>query len=477
MMNRRIFGPVGTGLICLVMVCLFSCSSKEVNTGMLIATQAPANYTDQSRINEDSWRFIAGARIIAFEPGKPEQGKILTKDFYSAAHPEISYDGNYMLFTAQKQQADPWEIWEMDFKSLKSRKITSSDKNCVDPVYLPSGKLAFSGLTVNDTVRKAYCLYTCNSDGSGLKQITFNPNSVLATTVLKDGRLLSVCRQSNPEKDDPILTVMRPDGTKADMFYSGEKGCKFLSNACETYDGKIVFIESGPDNADSGKLISILYNRPLHSKVNVAGGTNGSFKYVLPLRSGKFLVSYKKPGSDRFSLFEFDPAKRSLEQQGSSDLGYDLIDIALVEAHEIPKKLPSEVDLKVKTGLLLCQDINFPGNSLAEDKNDVHKALKIEVLGIDTTYGVVRVEADGSFYLKVMADKPFRIRTIDSKGNIVSGPCSWMWLRPNERRGCVGCHEDPEFVPDNKVSLAIKKSPVIIPVHITKVNEKIVELE
>ncbi len=98
-------------------------------------------------------------------------------------------------------------------------------------------------------------------------------------------------------------------------------------------------------------------------------------------------------------------------------------------------------------------------------------------MGIDTTYGVVEVEEDGSFQLKVMADTPFRIRTLDENGNVVGGPCSWLWLRPNERRGCIGCHEDPELAPENKVSLAIRKSPVIIPVHITEVKEKIVDLE
>ncbi len=99
------------------------------------------------------------------------------------------------------------------------------------------------------------------------------------------------------------------------------------------------------------------------------------------------------------------------------------------------------------------------------------------MLGIDTTYGIVEVEEDGSFQLKVMADTPFRIRTLDKDDKTVHGPCSWLWLRPNERRGCIGCHEDPEMVPDNIASLAIRKPPVIIPVHITGIKEKIVELE
>jgi hypothetical protein len=98
-------------------------------------------------------------------------------------------------------------------------------------------------------------------------------------------------------------------------------------------------------------------------------------------------------------------------------------------------------------------------------------------MGIDSSLGVVQVEEDGSFYLKVMADKPFRIQTIDKNGHVLQGPCGWIWLRPNERRGCVGCHEDHEMVPENRVPLAVKILPVTIPVHISNVVEKKVSLE
>jgi hypothetical protein len=101
----------------------------------------------------------------------------------------------------------------------------------------------------------------------------------------------------------------------------------------------------------------------------------------------------------------------------------------------------------------------------------------VEVIGVDSTYGIVPVEEDGSFQLKILADKPFRIQALDKDGRIIQGPCSWLWLRPNERRGCVGCHEDPELVPDNRIPLAVTKSPVIIPANITNIKEKTVELE
>ncbi len=150
-----------------------------------------------------------------------------------------------------------------------------------------------------------------------------------------------------------------------------------------------------------------------------------------------------------------------------------MIEMVVTGKHERPKKLPSEIDTGVKTGLLLCQDIRI---SDKQTPASLSTSSRIKIVGIDSTLGYVDVAEDGSFYLKVMADRPFQIQTVDKDGNVY-GTCGWIWLRPNERRGCIGCHEDPEIVPGNKVPLAVKKSPVIIPMHINKVVEKKVTLE
>ncbi|MDP4223123.1 MAG: hypothetical protein Q8868_07405 [Bacteroidota bacterium] len=475
-MNRNIFSVTTTIFIGIASVCLFSCNSKTVNTGMLVATEAPANTCTREYVNGNSWRYIPGARIVAFLPGKPESKKVLTENFCSAAFPVISYDGKKMLFTAMQNQGDHWEIWEMDLGSLKSRKITSLKNNCIDPVYLPNGKIVFSKLTVNDTVRQAHCLYTCNPDGSGLRQITFSPGSIYATTVLRDGRLLTVCRQELSGNMEQFMMVLRPDGTKADLFYRGPQGSLLTGRAYETPDGQIVFAESVTGTGQPQNITSIRYNQPLNARKNLTQGIEGDFCSAI-LNEGQYIVSYRNSDSERYSLVFFDLSEKSLGRKIFSDPEYDIIDVAEVKEHDLPRKLPSEVDMQVKTGLLLCQDINFTTLSEGSGVSGSLKAGRIEVMGVDTTYGVVKVQKDGSFYLKVMADVPFRIRTIDEKGNTVGGPCSWLWLRPNERRGCVGCHEDPELAPDNRVALAVRKPPVIIPVHISEVKEKIVELE
>lgn len=81
-------------------------------------------------------------------------------------------------------------------------------------------------------------------------------------------------------------------------------------------------------------------------------------------------------------------------------------------------------------------------------------------LGSDGLLGEVPLAADGSFLLDLPADVPLRFETVDSHGRLVRGPSAWLWVRPNEKRGCVGCHENPELAPEDRVPDALNAAPV-----------------
>jgi hypothetical protein len=292
--------------------------------------------------------------------------------------------------------------------------------------------------------------------------------------VLSDGRVLTIGKQVFPSAGQAMIMVMRPDGTKSDLFYNTSNECRLEGPARETADGKLVFVES-VNSTSKGSLISVSYNRPLHSRIDLTSGIEGEFNAVYPQKSGIFLVSYRKSDAERFSLCEFDPSTRTVGKVIYADKEYDVLDAVVTGIHDRPKKLPSEVDMGVKTGLLLCQDINFMNHDSQNSR--ASRASRIEIVGIDSSLGIADVKEDGSFYLKIIADKPFRIQTVDQNGNVLNSPSGWIWLRPNERRGCVGCHEDREIVPDNRVPLAVRTSPVNVPIHINKVVEKKVSLE
>jgi len=452
--------------------CIFfsSCKQRSIE-GMIIFTEVAGDLQDMDHITGNSWRYFSESRIVALSSNKSEeQFKVLSKDFLSACSPKISYDGNFMLFSAQKEQNDIWQIWEMNLENLKVRQVTTSTENCIDPDYLPGDRLVFSKFTTNDNVNASHSLFTSNLDGSEVRKITFNPHTYFASTVLKDGRLLTINKQLYPVHGDEMLMVLRPDGSKQELFYKGLKGSELISGGHETNDGKVLFIESGNIDKDGGDVISISYNRPLHSKINLSADIKGDFYAISPQQSGKLLVSYRLSDDDRYALYEFDADNKTLSKVIYHDNDYHVLEAVVVEKKERPKKLPSEVDMSVKTGLLLCQDVNFTDIQPAENTNSASKAVRIEVMGINTSLGIVDVEKDGSFYLKLLADTPFRIQSIDEDGNVVNGPGSWLYLRPNERRGCVGCHENNEQVPENRQPLSVKKDPIILPLNMKDIH-------
>ena len=451
-----------------------SCSVKSME-GMIICTRVAVKLQNMNSASGDSWRYIPQTQIVAIDRNNPGGSlKVLTSGYYSARSHEISYDGRYLLFSAQVKQNDPWQIYEMNLANLNIRQVTTTNENCTDAAYLPTGRLVFSKSAINDPLRAGHSLYTSNPDGSDIRRITFNPNTWFASNTLNDGRILTISRQVFPEQNAPMFMILRPDGTKSEMFYKGCEGSLLRSSGQETNDGKIVFIESEKSNHCGGSLISISYNSPQHSRVNLSSEIKGDFQSVFPELSGKLLVSYRLSEGDRYALYEFDPGRKVPGEVIYSDKEYDVLEAIVVGKHQKPKKLPSEVDMGVKTGQLLCQDIHLLSPQAEPIKGNILRASKIELVGLDSTLGIVQVEEDGSFYLKVKADTPFQIRTVDDDGHVLQGPCGWIWLRPNERRGCVGCHEDHELSPKNRVPLAVKKSPVALPVHVKKSVEKMV---
>ena len=451
-------GGLGTSLI--------SCSNLTTE-GMVIFTRVPA---DQFNFHEEA--FIPqypGAQIVALDMDDPAGSEtILSADFYSACSPGISYDAKHMLFLAQEKENDTWQVWEMDLKNGNSRKITEFEESCSGPAYLPGDRLVFSRQMPNEGYGSTSVLFTMNLDGQDLNRITFQPHFDYPATILRDGRILMLSRQLYPESGDLMYLAMRPNGTKAELFYKGTENSILSSQAYETLDGNVYFTqwEYGKDHKTD--LVSVHQNRPLYSKVNHTSEIPGSFYSVFPMPSGDLLVSYRPSEAETAGLYYFSVDEGSPGGPIISYSDYYIVEPVLLEAYTRPRHLPDEVNKMESTGQLLCQDINVTAIQHDTVPSDPEQAGMIEVLGLDESMGIVPVEEDGSFYLKVVADTPFRLQTLDEEGQVVNGPSGWLWIRPFERRGCVGCHEDPELVPKNFVPLAVKKQPVSIPVEGTQ---------
>jgi hypothetical protein len=455
---------------------LTSCSGHKATSRIILTVTEDLPVTTDFSTG-DGWRYVARTRLVAIDSNASQgEGRELTSGFFSALSPDVSPDGLSVVFAGRQKENDPWQIWQMKLADAKPGKVIDLPDNCTDPVFLPNGNIAFSRSMKNDSLNAGHALFTCKPDGSELTRITFQPGADFAATMLNDGRLLAVSRQLAPAEAEPMLYVIRPDGTKGDLYYRGDPGARYPAKARESAEGMVYFIESENDTA-AGRLICINQNRPLHSKKIISEGLSGDFRSVFPLPTGTLLVTYRKNASEHYALYTWNQ-QTGLSEKPLYEAGkMHIIDAVAAVAHPRARKLPSEVDTGVKTGLLLCQDVNYLDMATMLSGKPVPKAPKIEILGPKGSLGIVDVEEDGSFYLKVMANTPIRIQTLDANGKVLNGPCAPIWLRPNERRGCVGCHEDHEMAPENRLPLAVKKAPVSLPVHIENIKEKEVELE
>lgn len=442
----------------LALMILMSCRNETGNSDLLF-TVVQKDLKSSEISYQESFGLISQASILVYRSSEgQESARSLTKDFYSASNPNVNFDGKSMIFSAQKKVTDVWQIYEMDLEHGEPIQLTNADTDCLSPVYLPDGSVVFSK-KIQENEGNEYALFKLNKERQSEERITFTPGSYFVLSTLHDGRI--ICAKIGGNQDDRsgrILFVMRPDGSKEMLFSESER--ELVRAGVESKDGSIYLFES--DGNATGSVYRLNYNDPLHTKTVLSEKFSDEIMAMAFREPGQLLLSLKDSHKIEQGVYELSINDDALTGPIFSDTNLKVMSIAAIQKREVPKKIPSEVNLKEDMALLLCQDAGFYGYSKVDSEGG--KAVKLEVLGKNSSMGIVDLEVDGSVYLKLQADTPFRLQTLDADNNVVNGPSSWINLRPNERRACTGCHQGNDRVPDNKQPLAVTKEPIEIPV-------------
>ena len=130
------------------------------------------------------------------------------------------------------------------------RQITDGNCNDVDPCYLPDGRIAFcsdrAGYQEYYHQERSRVIYVMNADGTGIEQITFNPNQDYEPLVLRDGRVLygsyRFYAQDGSEgplrgewmglaRIETVLRAANPDGSADNSFYGSMRGSFYSPHA------------------------------------------------------------------------------------------------------------------------------------------------------------------------------------------------------------------------------------------------------
>lgn len=428
-----------------------------------------------------------GAHLARLDPsGDP---KVLTASFHSAADPDVSWDGTKILFAAKKTAADLWQIYEMNADGTAARQVVTAPFNCRKPVYQsmifylddpgPVPQISFTGAGGFESEGgggPAWNLYSARLDGSGVRQLTYNPGWDSDPVMNEDGRLLysSVQRHALTwgEMGRTVLLGVNLDGSDGAIF-SGDEGRQFKRMPCVTPSREVVFVESDKPSADgSGNLASVSLRRNLHSYKELTKPGEGSFISPSLLGDDDILVS-RRASAGTFEIQRFDlKTNSSLKLYGNPQR--HSVQARMLAAHPMPVGRSSVVDEKEPTGKLFALG-GFVSDLPASAGYDGKLVKRVRVLegvprksgekapaGDLSPYLVKRIlgefdiEPDGSFHVQVPANTPIQVQTLDANG-LALRTCAWIWVKNKAKRGCVGCHEDNELSPENVFSDAVGK--------------------
>ena len=363
---------------------------------------------------------------------------VLTPEFFAAADPQISFDGNRILFAGQLQRDSRWQIWEMPVVGGAVRQVTRCAGDCVKAVYLAGDQIAFTAVNAEG----ASGVEVSAGSGAGAHAITFGPGRFEVETALRSGRLLV----SRDGVGGRALYLVDPDGSG--LMLLRRDGVRGVSGgAVEMGDGAVVFVGRGAglEWVRPGALRAAVMARGAYASVAMMG------EGLVVSRGGDLYRVELERGAREDSVY-----REALVYRSGRGVSVDAVEIA---AHAEALRYPSILHPERTTGRILCLD-TYATEDVASGRLAGHVA-RVRVVAKEPrgerVLGEAPVEMDGSFYAMVPADVPIRVELVGKNGAVVKAQRSWMWVRGGEDRGCPGCHESQALAAENRSPMALQR--------------------
>jgi len=452
-----------------------------------------------------------GGRLVLVTAGKV--AKVLTAGFASAADPDVSFDGQHILFAAKKDAADRWAIYEMNADGSGRRQVFATDDDLREPTYLPTvytivadpnkgteprEHIAF--VRVLRGQRNEYgdapvsALYSVKLDGTQPRRLTYSLSSHMDPTVLRDGRVVYASWQratlDHGETGRIALVGVNPDGLDAEVFSADEgQRIKTMPCATPTSDRLVVFVESEKVGWDgAGSLASVSLRRNLHSYRRVTEAAAGLFHSPAALPDGT-IVAARRPadGSGTHAIVRVDTLTGRVTTLFDDPAFHD-IQPRPVAPRQKPDRRSSAIkdpDEGRSDRTVAPTQNAQPGSTVLDGKiyglnvylNDLGHDLepgtiaRLRVIeGVPgqangdrpvapptrRLVGEAPVERDGSYHVVVPAEVPLQLQILDRDG-LALRTSGWVWVPYKGQQGCVGCHEDAELTPQNRFVDAIAR--------------------
>ena len=413
------------------------------------ALRSPAHvYTATPRFDTDAWacgqeRFPRGAavRIVAADGTRD-----LAPGFFASADPEVSFDGQRVLFAGKPRREDPWQIWEAPASApsrpAAPRRIAAWPEDSIRPLYLPDGKIVYARKTA-----QGYQLEVLPLEGGQPLRITYAPGNRLTCDVLHDGRVLY-------ESAAHDLYTVYPDGSGVEAYRCDHGVSRHAARQLASRD--IVFTT----NKGFARFTSALA-----TQINMDTVPSGDFAGPMAeLSSEEWLVSFRPNPRSPYAIHSLNPANGALAKMPDGPG----VEPMLLAAREVPLRFPSGLHDWAGANVL-CLNAYTSKTNIPEGAIGSVRLYSQSAEGQPALLGETAVESDGSFFLHVPSEQPLRMELRDQSGRVIEAERGWFWMRQGEQRVCVGCHAGPERAPENAVPKVLLRKDV--PVRMTGASQ------
>ncbi|MDZ7616507.1 MAG: HEAT repeat domain-containing protein, partial [Patescibacteria group bacterium] len=448
--------------------------------------------------------------ILDMSGGRPIVTPLTTFADGYVADATVSYDGDRVLF-ARREQDDPWwHVCEIQVDGGGLRQLTHGPYHHVSPAYLPDGRIVFS--TTRLGTRDEYHGYPCTglavmqADGSDIEFIGFNLGRDADTVVGPYGNLLFARLEifyARLKVEWNLLSVF-PDGTRATTLYGPERRELWRG----IHGGYLDWGTTGLRHRGL-RLSQPQPFGPASYILNTPAGpiiTEGRFSERILREDQQWVITTPYPLDGNLLMVAAAPKPEVITRGGrptdTVDLGLYTLDASTGELslvyndpeladfgarplhpRPIPPVIPESESVRRRsfTGVLYCgsafttqiEDVRQRGKlvrvieglpQVARHQTHTNHGLPWKNHGGATgrVLGTVPLAADGSFAVETPADRFVHLQVLDSDRYVVGNQLLWMYVRPGESKGCVGCHEQPDTASesDREFPLALLNRPV-----------------
>ncbi len=454
---------------------------EEVVFAVRSAGQDPHWYANFGHWSSEPQRMMyggGGARLCRLNLRTKKLTVLLDDPRGSIRDPRVHYDGEKVLFSYRKGPSRYYNLYEMDLAGRKLRRITDGPFDDIEPTYLPGGDIVFCSSRCNRWVQcwhtQVAILYRANADGGEARPISSNVEHDNTPAVLPDGRILYTRWEyvDRSQVDFHHLWTINPDGTGQMTFFGNMHPRTLVIDAVPVpprpgsgrgrSDRVAAIVCPGHgrrEHVGELKLIDPDTGPDVQGSARPVRGCPKSVRDPCPFSEDCFLVARKH----QLLLVDAAAGRSQVVYELPQELrkrGLELHEPRAIRRRPREKILADRSDSARPTGLLVLTDITHGRNMPGVRAGEVKKLLVLESLPkpvnfsggpeplsylgtftLERILGTVPVEADGSAYFELPANRPVFFVALDAKDMSVKRMHSFVSVCPGETTGCVGCHE------------------------------------